>query len=348
MSAPAPSSGPVALSEFDHLPAGLLEAPAAALHEILPGPTLIHLPGRRSPPLFVSALLHGNEDVGLVALQQVLRRHGDGRALPRALSLFIGNVAAAAANVRRLDGQPDYNRTWPGTPDPHTPEAGLMRAVFDAMAARGVFASIDLHNNTGLNPHYACVTRLDAPFLQFASLFGRTVVFFRTPPGTQTGAFAALAPSVTCECGKTGDAAGAARAAQFVDACLHLDAVPDHAVRPGDVHLFHTIATVRVPESASMSFDGAPADLRFVPDLDHFNFRELPAGETLAEAAPGVALQALDESGVDRGAELFARRGDRIVLARALMPSMLTRDERVVRQDCLGYLMERIGLSSDS
>jgi succinylglutamate desuccinylase len=325
------------------VPEGLLEASAAQLHELLPGPTLIHLPGRREPPLFVSALLHGNEDVGLVALQQVLRRHGDGRALPRALSLFIGNVAAAAVNVRRLDGQPDYNRTWPGTPEPHTPEAALMRAVVDAMTTRGVFASIDLHNNTGLNPHYACVTRLEAPFLQLASLFGRTVVHFRTPPGTQTGAFAALAPSVTCECGKTGDAAGAARAAEFVEACLHLEAIPDHPVRPGDVHLFHTVATLRVPESASISFDGAPADLRFVPDLDHFNFRELAAGEALAVVAPGARLLAFDERGNDRSDELLARRGDRVVLARALMPSMLTRDERVVRQDCLGYLMERLG-----
>jgi succinylglutamate desuccinylase len=343
VNAPAPASPSVRLSEFDGLPAGVLEAPAAALHEILPGPTLIHLPGRRSPPLFVSALLHGNEDVGLVALQQLLRRHGDGRALPRALSLFIGNVAAAEAGVRRLDGQPDYNRTWPGTPDPRTPEAALMRAVFDAMAARSVFASIDLHNNTGLNPHYACVTRLDTPFLQLASLFGRTVVYFRTPPGTQTGAFAALAPSVTCECGKTGDAAGAARAAEFVDACLHLEAVPDQPVRPGDVHLFHTIATLRVPESASMSFDGTPADLRFVPDLDQFNFRELLAGAALAEAAPSARLLAFDEQGDDRSEELLARSGDRVVLARALMPSMLTRDERVVRQDFLGYLMERLG-----
>jgi hypothetical protein len=30
------------------------------------------------------------------------------------------------------------------------------------------------------------------------------------------------------------------------------------------------------------------------------------------------------------------------VLTKCLMPAMLTRDERVIRQDCLCYLMERL------
>jgi len=45
------------------------------------------LPGRRPTPLFVSVLLHGNEDSGVVALQSVLRAYA-GRRLPRALSIL--------------------------------------------------------------------------------------------------------------------------------------------------------------------------------------------------------------------------------------------------------------------
>jgi hypothetical protein len=331
------------LATLERVPPGFLDASPADLHAVLGGPTLVHLPGRRAAPLFVSALLHGNEDVGLRALQALLRRHA-GRTLPRALSFLIGNVRAARAGVRYLPGEPDYNRVWPGTPLPDGPEVRLMRGVVEAMRARRVFASIDLHNNTGLNPHYACLTRLDPPCLQFASLFSRTVVYFRVPLGVQTAAFAALCPSVTCECGQPGDAAGALAACDFLDAALHLDAIPARPVRPGDVHLFRTVATVRVPEDVDASFDGRDAALRFVPDLDHFNFRELAAGTLLAWARDAARLEVIDDQGADVSRSLLSTDGGTLRLARPLMPAMLTRDLAVVRQDCLCYLMERLPL----
>jgi len=61
------------LTVLDSLPNGFLDTPARQLHCLLSGPTLIHLPGRRREPLFVSVLLHGNEDTGVVALQRLLR-----------------------------------------------------------------------------------------------------------------------------------------------------------------------------------------------------------------------------------------------------------------------------------
>ena len=87
------------LTVLDTLPERFLDTPARELHRVLPGPTLIHLPGRRPTPLFVSVLLHGNEDSGVVALQRVLRAHA-GRELPRALSILVGNVAAAREGLR--------------------------------------------------------------------------------------------------------------------------------------------------------------------------------------------------------------------------------------------------------
>ncbi|MDV3241139.1 MAG: hypothetical protein LOY00_05035, partial [Methylocaldum sp.] len=36
---------------------------------------------------------------------------------------------------------------------------------------------------------------------------------------------------------------------------------------------------------------------------------------------------------------------DRLVLKRAVMPSMLTLDKRIIRQDCFCYLMERKSLN---
>jgi hypothetical protein len=164
---------PVMLTQYEALPPGLLDLPAARLGEVLPGPTLIHLPGRRTPPLFVSVLLHGNEDTGWLAAQSVLKKYAAAE-LPRALSLFIGNIEAARSDLRRLDGQPDYNRVWPGSEEAHPAELAMMQRVVDVMCARGVFASIDIHNNTGLN-RIRLVNRLSA-LPASATLFRHVVI----------------------------------------------------------------------------------------------------------------------------------------------------------------------------
>ena len=182
------------LKQYDALPHGLLDLPTSRLGEVLPGPALIHLRGRRMPPLFVSVLLHGNEDTGWLAAQAVLLKY-TASGLPRALSLFIGNIEAARSGQRRLDGQPDYNRVWPGSEQAHPAESAMMQKVVDTMRARGVFASIDIHNNTGLNPHYACVNRLDHEFLHLALLFSRIVVYFIRKRGVQSAGLAELCRS---------------------------------------------------------------------------------------------------------------------------------------------------------
>lgn len=331
------------LTQYDAMPSGLMALDAACLGKVLRGPTLIHLPGRRERPLFVSVLLHGNEDTGWLAAQSVLQKYA-GAELPRALSLFIGNVEAARTGQRRLDGQPDYNRVWPGGDEMHSAEAAVMRQVVDAMRERDVFASIDIHNNTGVNPHYACVNRLDHAFLHLALLFSRIVVYFVLPRGVQSAAFAELCPAVTVECGKPGTPGSVEHAAAFMDACLNLSAFPGHSVPPQDIDLFHTVATVRVPGHASFGFNSPSADIDFVAELDHYNFRELARGNLLGRVRPGSSarLQALDESGDEVGPSLFDYSKGIITLRQPLMPAMLTRDERIIRQDCLCYLMERI------
>jgi succinylglutamate desuccinylase len=337
------------LTTLDHIPVGFLDASAGGLHQVLPGPTLIHLPGRKPQPLFVSVLLHGNEYTGLKAIQNVLGRYANGE-LPRALSIFVGNVQAAAVGLRRLDGQPDYNRVWPGaevTADIATsPEHQMMGKVVDEMHQRGVFASIDVHNNTGLNPHYGCVNDLRAEFLNLATLFSHTVVYFLRPLGVQSAAFARICPAVTLECGKPDDAAAADHATRFIEAVLHLDHFPSRQPAAGDFNLFHTVATVKVAEERSFSFGEIEAQLQLDPQIDHMNFRELGAGTRFGRVAAGfpMPLVALAEDGRDVTADYFTLRNGELLLSRGAMPSMLTLNERIIRQDCLCYLMERYAL----
>jgi succinylglutamate desuccinylase len=326
------------------LPEGFLCASAAELHRILAGPTLIHLPGRRTEPLFVSVLLHGNEDTGLKAIQSLL---GDyrGRILPRAVSVFVGNVRAAAHRQRHLEDQPDYNRVWPGAETSGLLEHAMMQDVVDQMRSRQVFASIDIHNNTGINPHYGCVNRLDAPFLHLATLFSRIVVYFKRPLGVQSAVFAQLCPAVTVECGKPGDSGSEAHAATFLEAALHLDHFPEQPVPVHDLALYHTVATVKVPDEVRFTFGGGDAQVWFEPDLDHMNFRDLRAGTRLARVAAGCQqpLLVLDEDGSEVTQRYFEIRSGELRTRRPVMPSMLTLNEQVIRQDCLCYLMERLG-----
>lgn len=334
------------LRELYSLPNGMLDLPANRLHAALGGPTLIHLVGRREPALFVGVLMHGNETTGWEAIRSLLRRYEPGggeRALPRALSLLIGNTAAAEQGLRHLPAQPDFNRVWPGAESASTPEHLLMAEVVSRMQARGVFASVDVHNNTGFNPHYACVNVIDTRFLHLAALFGRTVVYFTRPKGVASMAMATVCPSVTLECGKPDQNAGIEHAVSYLDSCLRLSEHPQHEISSHDIDLYHSVAIVKVPPAIEFGFGQADCAIDFIDDLDQLNFRELPAGTVFGRVSniDAVPLDVKNESNVDVADRYFSIVRGELRTRCAVMPSMLTRDMNVIRQDCLCYLMER-------
>ncbi len=328
------------LEQYDYLPDGFLEATAETLHQVLHKPSLIHLQGNNSQPLFVCTLLHGNETTGFYAIQQLLR-HYQGRDLPRSISIFIGNVKAAEAGVRRLDEQVDYNRIWPGTHQHYLAEAHLMQQVTDIMKQKNVIASIDIHNNTGKNPHYACINKLEKPFVALAGMFSNTLVYFSTPKGVQSAAFAEFCPSVTLECGLSGEREGAEHALRYLQAVLEVEDL-DQPVAD-NLRLFHTVARVNIPEGYSFGFED-DATINLLPEIENYNFCELSEQTALATIEPGSSayLQAFDDDEREVGRDFFEYHDDMIVLKKAVMPAMLTMDTKIIRQDCLCYLMERI------
>lgn len=325
------------------LPVGFLHIDARELYTILPRPTLIHLPGKLEPALFISILAHGNETVGLFAVQQLLQRY-EGRELPRALTIFVSNVSAAKEGVRVLPGQPDYNRVWPGHPTVKCREQEMMAEIVAIMRKRGVFLSVDVHNNTGLNPHYSCVNKLDDRFLKLATMFDRTVVYFTRPVGVQSLAFAALCPAVTLECGKVGDKLGVDHAAEYLDACLRLHQFEHTPVRAQDIDLFHTVAAVYIDPDVRFSFDEQDhTEMLLFRDVEFYNFRELSAGTPFARLEDDDLGHFLvrDEHGNQITEQYFYIENHIVKLKKSVMPSMMTLDTRVIRQDCLCYFMER-------
>lgn len=333
------------LYQTDSVPDRFLDISHEMLHTILPGPTLLELPGKLKEPLFISILLHGNEPTGIRAVQLLLKKYAN-KELPRSLSIFVGNIIAAKENLRRLEDQPDYNRIWPGTELPESPETKLAQQVYELMKARKVFASVDIHNNTGLNPHYACVNRLDDNFLKLAALFGRLVVHFVRPKGVQAAAFAGLCPAVTLECGRSDQQLGISHALDYLETCLHLTGFPPHALRPQDIDLFHTVAQVKIAEQTSFSFNDPKADLLLTTEIEQMNFTEISAGTVFGTVKPKAALPVIaqDENATDVSAAFFSLQDNNLQITRPTMPSMLTLNEKVIQQDCLCYLMERIHL----
>ena len=331
------------LHQREGLPDGFLHVTALELHRLLEGPSLIHLPGRAGQPLFVTLLQHGNEDSGLRAVQRLLAEF-HGHALPRPLTLFVANVEAARAARRRLEHQPDFNRCWPGTELPAGPETAMMAAVVDAVAARDPLAAIDLHNTTGHNPLHAAVTVLDHRCLQLAARFAPTVVHFTRPRGALPAAFAGICPATILECGRIGEPTGIDRAHAFLRECLTGGDLPDRPPAAGTIDLFSSVALVHVPVNVRFRF-GEPgdADLGLEPELDRWNFRELPAGTVLGRVRGDLwPVRALAPDGSEVTADLFELAEGTLRLRRTLMPSLLTRDPNVIRQDCLCHLMERI------
>ena len=335
----------IQVKQLEYLPNGLLSATPDRLHAILPEPTLIHLPGKKTRPLFISVMLHGNEPTGLLAVQALLQKYQE-QELPRSVTLFLGNTLAAKQGLRRLDKQPDFNRIWPGTEFPASSETRMAEEIVDIMRKLDVFASVDVHNNTGLNPHYACINSLEYPFQQLASLFGRLIVYFIRPVGVQSGAFAKICPAVTLECGRPGQQYGVEHAFEYLDGCLHLSELPDHPVPVHDIDLFHTVAQITIPENISYSFNKTDVNLALYKDLEKLNFTEISAGTAFGKVDQNSSIPVIakDEQGTIITDTFFTIKDTQLCIKRATMPSMLTLDERVIRQDCLCYLMERMNL----
>ncbi len=334
------------LHEFNGPPDGFLHCSALDLHRVLPGPSLLHWTGP-GPKLFVSVLLHGNEDAGLKALQRLLLQY-QGRALPRAMTVFVGNVHAAAAGVRHLPEQPDFNRIWASSDAHVSPYHQMAAQVLKRMQQQPLYAVLDLHNNTGRNPLYSCLSSDESTHRQLAALFSPIVV---RVDGLRSlnEVFSTVAPAICCECGEIGNEAGVQRAHELLELCLAMSPDALSSVDHSKLQVLEAYAEIHVPASAAIGFDETQADLDLClsPDIDLLNFLPLPKGQVLAQAGLHTTYPPLVARNVNDGQvlDLFVRDGRLMRLKEAAMAAMLTPSVAAIRQTCLGYLMRPVATS---
>jgi len=332
------------LKEVHHLPDGFLTAKAEDLSGLLEAPTLFHLEGKNPQPLFICTLLHGNETTGLYAVQRLLKKYID-RQLPRSISLFIGNVAAANKKQRHLENQHDYNRIWPGSHQNDSPEKDMMQIVTNIMQKKKPFASIDIHNNTGKNPHYACINILNPHCLELAARFSPIAVYFTSPKGVQSSAFADFCPSIVLECGQSHDESGVIHALGYLETILSLE---EFSTQQNSLKLYHTIARVLLPKTVTLASeaDDMSRDLYLNPMLEDKNFCALEPGTVFASshADKEPLLFVNSESNEDITDEYLSRENNQLIFSKPITLSMYTTNEQAIRQDCVCYLMEELRL----
>ena len=327
------------LNEMTHVPEALLAAKTEELSDILGAPTLFHLNGINKQPLFISTLLHGNETTGFYAIQRLLKKYQD-NPLPRAISIFIGNIAAARENQRRLDNQDDYNRIWPGSHHNDSVEKDMMQTVTHIMEKKKPFASIDIHNNTGKNPHYACINILNPHGLVLASKFSDLAVYFTDPKGVQSSAFSDFCPSVVLECGQASDKSGEDHALAYLETILQLEDLSSH--NSDELKLYHTIARVTIPKTVTIGSENR--DIELNTQLEDKNFHLIQPGTEFASINSAKEKQIIvnSESHEDITDEYIERQDDKLLFKKPITLAMFTASERAIRQDCVCYLMEEL------
>ena len=321
----------------DDFPDELFHLSASELADYLKQPTLFHLKGKLADPLFFSVLLHGNEDTGWKMIQQLLKKYTK-TELPRSVSVFIGNIHAAKYNLRRLENQPDFNRIWQFDSD--LPEYQMAETVYIEMQQRGIFASVDIHNNTGKNPFYGCINRLEVDFIKLAYSFAEPIIYFQQPASVQSNAFSKLCPAITLECGQPGSQAGVDFALNYAERLLNLENFDQLPMPDKKPDILHTFATVKIPPFIDYAYENKNCEVSLKSDLEEQNFKIVPKNSVIAESKVGMPFVITNEKQEDITNELFYEEKGQIKNKVDIIPSMVTLNIDVIRQDCYCYLME--------
>ncbi|MAE58039.1 MAG: hypothetical protein CME69_04115 [Halobacteriovorax sp.] len=322
------------LTILDSLPEEFFKSSAQGLFKIFNSPTLVHLKSEVNNPdkkaIFISSLLHGNEHSGVMSVQELLQST---EKLDRDLILFFGNIKAAKYGKRHLDSQLDYNRIW-------TSNSPFVKKTLAYLEEHDVELCIDLHNNTGNNPCYSCISQKSIEHYNLAYQFSDKIVYFTDPIDALSVVLSKKWPSVTIEAGKSGDPVGIYKTVNFLKKVIQgIDLKAPLEVKP---RVFHTIGKIRVDIDDPVTFeeDEFKGDgFLFRHDLETLNFSKLSGDSWIgrSEKLPVIENYSKDPN---RSLDYFELQDDLIVCKKPFIPAMLTHDIEIIYSDCLGYIME--------
>lgn len=334
------------LKIIDHIPEGFWEIQPREVTKLIDSPTLIHLRGTKSPPFFISVLLHGNEYSGLVILQKVLKKYCN-QILPRSLIVFVANPKACAKGVRHLKNQPDFNRIWKGG---SSYEDSLVKPVLQYVKDHKIQEAVDIHNNTGRNPVYACINQKKEEFLRLAQAFSENIVYFTKPDTVLSIALSKVCPAIVMECGLPGDTQGIASGVKLIENLLDIEEKwKQNKIR--ETSIYHTYATLYITLDSHLEFHAKPflkdKGLCLIEEWDKLNFKQLEKGTFLGKVSDSEQVRLIDHQGKNIFDQFFSIVENNLIVRSSFIPGMLTKNIQVAQSDCLGYVMKRILLGLD-
>jgi hypothetical protein len=328
----------VKLNILNSLPADILSINSTQLHDVIGGPTIVHLNKEANDHLVISCLLHGNETTGFYGIVDFLKSL-DLDSLGRGIVIIFGNTLAAKTKVRHLSDQRDYNRIWDGG---ESDEEVFANDVIDYCKELKLFASIDIHNNTGKNPYYGCVNLRDTNYLNLARAFSKKIVYFTEPKEVCSMAFSKICPAVTIEAGQPDLAEGIDKVKNYLLQIYHINSLEE--LTPAfPSPIFYTNARIKVHKEARIDFHNEltkDIDISLISTLELLNFDFINEGKCLGWCRRHDLFTVVDNEGFDVTEQYFEFVEDRIITKRMFIPSMFTMNEFVLKEDCLGYIMQ--------
>ena len=306
----------------------LLDVGARELHRFLTGATVFDLSKDAVRPFFISTLLHGNETSGWDAVRRFIRDYPDA-----SIVLFIGNVHAAAEDMRHLPSEADFNRIWQQQP--------WHSRLNDLLETYQPWCGIDIHNNSGPNPHYSVVTDLSSSTLALATLFSNKVIFTDHTLDILAHAVSAFCPALTIETGTVDDPESVHRAYGFLEQLNEIREIPD--LLQCNLETYATVGIVKV-ENENGGLENYPS---FDESLERKSFKTLPAGSPFINFLPnGWRVNVLDPAhDLDLTHDFLEFRDRQAFLKRDVVMSMFTHKPLLAIQDCVCYFLKTTSLA---
>ena len=333
----------IALNIIHAIPKHIDECVPENIFDFFSGPTLIEIDQGQEEWLFVSVLLHGNELVGLDVLKKIQKEISSQKKLSKNLAIFVGNIAACQKRKRKLSHQPDFNRIWSPEQRDLIPQFG--QELLSWVSQKKLFAAIDVHNTTGKNPFYGCVTNISFRSLFLASLFSKTGVYFETPRNVLIRVLSDYCPSVVIECGLPNNPLGGERAFSFVWKVLNMENLNPPEQEKIHLNLYHTVGRIVLKENKTFGFGLSKADISFDINVEDYNFVLMEKGTCFAKlSTTDIPLQVIDENFNDITDHFLEKMNGQVCIKRNTVPALITKDRNVIVSDCFGYFMEPLKL----
>ncbi len=331
------------LKYINYIPSGFFNLSQKNILSIFEGPTLITLKGKIDRPVFISCLLHGNETSSLTILQNYLQSKED-TPLPRTLIIFIGNPQAYAKNLRHLKNQLDYNRIWQhGSSYEHL----IAKEVYNYVKAQNLYVCLDFHNNTGKNPHYACVNKRKKDFVKLAQEFSDKIVYFTEPESVLSIKMASLCPSLTLECGLSGSIPGISKGTELLSSVMEEDEKwLKNKLRIKFLYQSFGTILIHPKENLNFDFDENFDGISLLSNFDEYNFKELKVGLHIGYYQEKNTLKIVNNDGLNITKEFLSLEDGKILVKQAFTASMFTKNISIAKSDCLGYLMQKIPIET--